>query len=316
MVTDHTGNQPGFTMLELVFVIIILGIVSSIGAEIIVQVYESYLTQRAVHRSSIKTELAATQLANRLAYSVPGTVIGRKDNATYEAIDNIPLTSTDRNILEWMAYDADSFGAITSATSSGFERRPVWSGYADVDAILASGDQDTILTPGSRLSDLDTIIQNLSSSTISDAAIIFPDTYTIDTIGYSGGTNNSNIHPVSGRTGETTINLDTRANRRFKEHYKLMWTAYAVVPTALTNTQKTDRGFQTTDALWDLVLYYDYQPWDNENYTNGSHQILLRNVSVFNFTGAGSSIRFKICQRESVGGTYTINTCKEKAVIR
>ncbi|MCW8821398.1 MAG: prepilin-type N-terminal cleavage/methylation domain-containing protein, partial [Sulfurovum sp.] len=62
--------RTAFSMLELIFVIIILGIVSSIGAEIIAQVYESYIVQRATHRSSIKTELAATQIANRLTYAV------------------------------------------------------------------------------------------------------------------------------------------------------------------------------------------------------------------------------------------------------
>ncbi len=50
---EHLRKRAGFTMLEVVFVIVILGVVSSIGAEIIAQVYESYITQRASHRSSI-----------------------------------------------------------------------------------------------------------------------------------------------------------------------------------------------------------------------------------------------------------------------
>lgn len=64
-------------MLELIFVIIILGIVSSIGSQIIVQVYESYIVQRAQYRATMKTELALTQIANRLRYAIPGTVISR-----------------------------------------------------------------------------------------------------------------------------------------------------------------------------------------------------------------------------------------------
>lgn len=312
-------KRAAFSMVELIFVIVVLAIVATIGTEIIIKVYESFITQRAVHRSSIKTELAATQLANRLAYSIPGTVIGRVDAGTYEAIDNIPAGTNDRNILEWMAYDADSFGAITANPTSSLERRPVWSGYADVDAIITQGDQNLILTPGSRLSDLSTIIGNLSGSTktIADAAILFPtETYTIDTIGYTGGTSNVNIHPVAGQTSDTNLTLNNRASRTFKEHYKLLWTAYAVVPVALSNAEKTARGFDTSDELWDLTLHYNYQPWDGDYLTDGSDQVLIRNVSVFNFTGSGATIRFKICQRETVGGSYTINTCKEKAVIR
>jgi len=128
--------------------------------------------------------------------------------------------------------------------------------------------------------------------------------------------NTDGIHPVNSQTGDTTLTLDAKANRTIKEHYKLAWTAYAVVPTVLTAAQLADRGLPAGDLVYDLILYYDYQPWDGENYTNGSSQILIQNVSVFKFTGAGESIRFKICQRESVGGAFTINSCKEKAVIR
>jgi len=195
------------------------------------------------------------------------------------------------------------------------ERRPVWSGYCDVDGTT---DAVNLSTPGSRLSDLSNIIANLSSSTIANAAILFPGTYTAHTIGYAETVrDNSGIHPVSGQTADTTLTLDAiGTDRTILEHYKLAWTAYAVVPTQLTVAQLIARGLPTTDLIYDLTLHYDYQPWDGENYLNGSSQILIRNVSVFNFKGSGNTVRFKICQRESVGGTYTINTCKEKAVIR
>jgi len=306
-------TKAAFTMLELIFVIVILGIVSSIGAEVIAKVYESYITQRAIHRSSVKTELTATQLANRLAYSIPGTVIGRVDNNTFNALENIPAATTDRNILEWIGYDSDSFGAIDSGAATGLSRSPVWSGYCDV---LGTASKNNLSTPGSRLTDLTGIIGNLSGSTIADAAIVFPDSYNAHTLGYAETTRSTTgIHTVSGNTGNTVLTLDAIAGTRtIKEHYKLAWTAYAIVPTVVTD--QVARGFQAGDNIWDLTLYYDYQPWDGENYSNGSSQILLRNVSVFNFTGTGNTIRFKICQRESIGGTFSINTCKEKAVIR
>ena len=52
--------KPAFSLLELVFVIVILGIVASLGSELIAKIYESYVLQRAQHRSSIKTELVAS----------------------------------------------------------------------------------------------------------------------------------------------------------------------------------------------------------------------------------------------------------------
>ncbi len=293
-------------MLELVFVITILGIVSSIGSQIIVQVYDSYITQRSTHRSSLKTELAATQLVNRLAYSIPGTVIGRKDAATFDAIEDIPIGTTDYMILEWISADSDSFGAITATTALG--RRPVWSGYADLPASTV----DSLSTPGSRLTKLNGIIGALSpsGSGIDDAAIIFPGA-TAHSVGFTEATRSTaNIHPVSAAAADTTLTLDAKANRTIKEHYKLAWSAYAVEPF----NEHTMPG--VTGSVWDLRLWYDYQPWDGESYTDGSNTILIRNVSVFKFTGSGNTIRLKICQKENIGDTYSINTCKEKAVIR
>ncbi len=306
--TKHTNHKPGFTMLELIFVIVILGIVASIGSQIIVQVYESYLTQRAVHRSSIKTELAAVQISNRLTYSITGTIIGRKAANDFRAIENIPIGTTDYEILEWISADEDSFGAIG----------PAWSGYCDVNA----SSKDSLSTPGSTLSSLNTIISNLSTSGISDTAILFPSSYTARTVGFWNGAagNTDGIHPVSGNSGTDNLTLDSLGvgvERTIKEHYKLAWSAYAIVPTVkLDAAELANRGFESTDDIYDLELYYDYQPWEGEHYTAGSNTVLIRNISVFKFTGSANTIRFKICQRESIGGNYTINTCKEKAVIR
>jgi len=287
MYMKHLKQRAAFSMLELVFVIAILGIVSSIGAEIIAQVYESYITQRASHRSSIKTELAATQIANRLAYAIPGTVIGRK-GSTYKAIDD--LNDTDYNILQWIAYDADSFGAYS---------KPGWSGFADIDA----GSVSALSTPGSDLAKTNAIITNLSKGAVKDlsnAALFFPDEYTAYTIGYDG--NIAGLTTVNSGTGEN-LNVSL-TGKTIKEHYKLAWSSYAIVP--------SDNG----DGTFDLTLRYNFQPWSGSNYGSAPSAILLRNVSVFKFVGSSNTIRFKICQQENIGETFKITTCKEKAVIR
>ena len=282
---NNLQHRKAFSMLELVFVIVILGIVSSIGAEIIANVYESYILQRASHRSSIKTELAATQLANRLAYSLTGTVIGRKASG-YKAIDN--LDANDYEILEWIGYDNDSFSA---------QLTPGWSGFIDLNVSTKT----VLKTNGSDLSKTNTIIQKLGGSGITDAALFFPGEYTIDTIGYNSNTSDA-ISVLSNTSDTLTVNDLT--GKTIREHYKLAWSAYAVVP--------TDNG----DGTFDLDLYYNYQPWKGESYTDGSHNVLVRNVSVFKFIGSDNTIRFKLCQQEKITDTDKITICKEKAVIR
>lgn len=194
-----------FSMLELVFVIVILGIVASIGSEMIVKVYESYIVQRAEHRATLKTELAATQIANRLASAIPGTVVRRiTTTGATEGINDLMSLDPSGNtytVLQWVASDTDSFNAYDSTT-----KKVGWSGVCDIDSSLT----DTIQTPGSDLSLTNTIKNNLGST--SNFAVYFP----YDTTAYFG----------SGTTD--TINLDNNASH-IVEHYKLAWTSYALV---------------------------------------------------------------------------------------
>lgn len=291
-------------MLELIFVIVILGIVASIGAEIIAQVYESYIVQRATHRSSVKTELAATQIANRLTYAVPGTVIGRisQTDTTYRAIDD--LDAETYKIMQWIGYDADSFSAHTSVTN----RRPGWSGLCDIEGSSVT----SISTPGSQLELSETIIGNLSNNTkgLHDTALFFAGTYNPTTISY--GANSSGLSNVASGAGETFTLDATTTTRNISELYKLSWSSYAVVPIRRDGSVCTDPATQVCD----LQLRYNFQPWNGDSYTNAPSIVLLRNVTVFRFTGSGNTVRFKICQRENIGDDFNITTCKEKAVIR
>ena len=155
--------RRGFSMLELIFVIIILGIVSSIGAEIIASVYSSYILQRAQHRASIKTELAATQIANRLAYAIPGTIV-RKTGTGAGGTDINEVGNVTDQTLQWVGADADSFKAFTSNAN----RLPGWSGFCD----LAASTTASISTPGSSLTLVNTIKGNLGLT--SNPQIYFP----------------------------------------------------------------------------------------------------------------------------------------------
>ena len=201
----HYRLTPAFSMLELVFVIVILGIVASIGSEMIVKVYESYIVQRAEHRATLKTELAAIQIANRLASAIPGTVHRITINDNYEPINTAFPAGTGDNYkgLQWVGSDTDSFRATAA---------PGWSGFCDIDSNNST--QSSLSTPGSNLALTNTIIGNLSGGkTITDAAIYFP----YDTA----------EHNISNGAGET-ITLDSNAST-IVEHYKLAWSSYALV---------------------------------------------------------------------------------------
>lgn len=283
-------------MLELVLVIVILGIVASIGASAIANVYESYIVQRAVHRASIKCELAAMQIANRLTYRLSSSLIGRTTAAgTLLPLDQVPDDSY--KVLEWIAYDNDSFSAQST---------PGWSGFSDINSSTAS--RNNIPTPGSDLSIATTIIGNLGGSSTNDLALVFEGHEYNSTINYDArcmGFSNSNCIFKPTIIDNTHLNLNpaTSAPIVVTDQYKLAWSAYALVP-------------EPAAAPTKLTLYYNYQPWDGSQSSAGSSSVLVDKFVSFRFKGDGDTVRFKLCIEEEIAADENVTICKEKAVIR
>jgi len=280
-------------MLELVLVIVILGIVASIGASAIANVYESYIVQRAVDRASSKAELAAMQIANRLSYRISNSVIGRVSASSAPLpLDQVPDDSY--LVLEWIAYDNDSFSA---------QATPGWSGYSDINHTNTT--RTNILTPNSNLSATTTIIGNLGGDASNDLALIFAGHEYNNTVLYDArcmGFTNSNCIFKTTITDNTNLNsglTSTGPSVLMRDQYKLAWTAYSLVPSGNT-----------------LTLRYNYQPWKGRQSGSGISKVLVDKLVSFRFKGDGDTIRFKLCIEEEVAADENVTICKEKAVIR
>jgi len=300
--------KKAFSLIEVIFVLVILGIVASISSQLIVKVYENYITQRAVYNVSTKTELAINQIVNRLTYSVIDSAVARdpNNNANHKLLINL-TSATDANltILEWLGYDNDSFATGTT---------PYWSGVANYRTATTNGFD----TPGSNLNKVDTIIKYLSKNTVSlnsndYPAVVFQprgpgDKVDGECMGMLADNNRSCIYAVS-ESNQTGFTFRNGAKTKIiTERYQLAWSAYALVPV------------QQPNGLYNLELHYNYQPWlpTNEKYNSPSTSVstLIRNISVFKFTQSGGIIQLKLCATENIGQDFNISTCKEKAIIR
>ncbi len=283
----YRSIRNGFTMLEVIFVIIILGIVSSIGAEIIAQTYGSYIVQRAQYRANIKTELALTQIANRLRYAIQNTVVVRPTlGGAFTRIELV--TDPDTKVLQWVGYDGDSFEAITSAAN----RKPGWSGFADISPMITN--PITISSPGSNLGLAGSVIHNLGGS-LGRASLYFAG-------GSVTGEGLVKDYKVLGGIWRFIILKPPGIpfGDQISERYKIAWSSYAL----------------EVDANNDLILHYGFAPVAGTAIAGGKQSILLHDVTNFRFKSSGGAFRLKICKAERISGesNETIHACKEKVV--
>jgi len=318
--------RKGFTFIELVFVIVIIGLLANIGVNVLRTVYDSYRSSSDNNRLQFDTELAVKQLANRLQYRIKDSTIAREVlGGNFRGLSFINPAS-NYTILEWIGMDIDGWNGTNRAGLAGEPafNRPTWSGFIDVDNAAAVGAGTYLESPGTDNAQADIVIQAVrplgSATTMNDAALFFTSANTDiqNDFGWNGvaavAQNNTAGHPVTDIGSGTVTQLVDALGTTFVgtdvyEHYKLAWTAYAV----------RIEDFEG-DGDIDLVMYHDYQPWQGEGIpvaTPNNRHLLLENISTFKFTAIGDIVKIQICVDEQDAlargdGGYSI--CKEAAV--
>ena len=292
--------RKGFTFIEMIFVIVIMGILAKFGSEIFRNVYLNYVQSTSNNILQTDTELAIQQIANRLQYRIKDSVIGRRSNGNFTALSAI--NDSNYTAVEWIGYDMD--GWLGDATST----NPTWSGFIDVSDTV-NGNINALVSPSSDLragERVDDVISALGGSTIADAAIFFTGANSNAQTDYGwDGTAQINhettaAHLVAASPIDRIVpGIDDFANTDIYEQYKLSWTAYAL---------ELNNGT--------LRLYYDYQPWLGERYNdgNGTSAILIQDVTTTKVRAIGDMINIQICVSDNniTGSEYSI--CKEKAI--
>jgi prepilin-type N-terminal cleavage/methylation domain-containing protein len=292
-------KKKAFTMIELVMVIVVLGIVASIGSEIILSLYNNYLRSRAIHQLESQTEIVLEQIAKRLQYRIKDSTIARKADGSLIALAG---SNSTYSIIEWIGYSNESLLGTP----------PGWSGLIDLDHTnTKKTTAHTLKTPDSNLSFTSDTMNALTNGAIDltagkEAALIFTTTYNVTDFGWGQANNTDGAATIKvTRNTDDILTIDAAdIPDDIYEHYVLAHSAYAIVPSS----------FNSTD--FNLTLYYNYQPWLNEYYTDGSSATLAEHVSLFQFKQDDTVIRLKLCLRdnnETGTGDY-IAICKEKVV--
>ena len=99
--------KRGFTLIELVFVIVVLGIISMFGADLYTKIYKSYVHVRAVNQLEARTQNAMMLITNRLEDRIKSSTIGR-DLAVNDFVPISDLTNPRFDILEWIGQSVET----------------------------------------------------------------------------------------------------------------------------------------------------------------------------------------------------------------
>lgn len=295
-------RKSAFTLLELIFVIVIIGILSKYGVELLSQAYKSFIFSSINNALQSNSAAAVESIASRLQYRIKDSVIARQLDNSFQAL----ASNTDHTapILEWVGGDIEGFRGNVGTL-------PHWSGIVDLDLSNVT----TLVSPGTDTVALNTLIGTLSDSGsgINDAALYFIGSDSdINNYGWVGGTplsdhNTSVMHPINDVAGQPNQFTSGIAGVDFSgadiyEYYQLAWTAYAV---GISN-------YDATTKTGTLMLYYDYQPWKGETYLNGKSAVIMNDVSTFQFMAVGSIVKIQVCVNSDLMEDYSL--CKEKTI--
>lgn len=290
--------RKGFTLIELIFVILIFGILSKFGADILYKVYENYVYSNTFNRLENQSEAAVKQIANRLQYRIKDSTIAR--NTIDGTIVPIASNSGTENVLEWIGIDIDGWQGSGAGST-----KPDWSGFIDLQASPVDGSY--LVSPGT----------TSVPTTLGDPAIFFIGSnvdLNSSAFGWDRTTvmpNQANdMHPVTLTAGTDRLASATTGDftgEDVYEYYELAQSAYAV----------------SLETGGNLYFYYNYQPWNGIRaedlgaaiQTNSKRSLIMENVSSFKFTSMGDIMVIQVCVSDSnITGVGEYAICKEKVV--
>jgi len=294
--------RNAFTMIELIFVIVVMGILGKFGVEFLRQAYESYIASSINNTLQANSGTAVEFIAARLQDRIKDSIIVRMGDSNLTVV---PLSDADYNttytILEWIGADGDGFRGNSDGTTT--LNKPNWSGIADLDHPDANA--PVLVSPETNTTKVDTLIDVLSntSRSIDDAALYFIGSNSDIQSGYGWNgqiiDQNSTMHPINKVASQPTQFKSVIGNfQDVYEYYKLAWTAYAVV-------------FETNTS--NLLLYYNYQPWNGDDYLDGNSSIIMNNVSTFQSIAIGSVVKIQVCAKSNLTN-QEYSLCKEKTI--
>ena len=261
----YQKNRRGFTFIELLFVIVVLGIVGGISLEAIRIYYEGIYRTQEYSKRVAEADHILEQVSKYFETAIMNSMVnldkdagdksltGECDGALNKAVPNSDYTTAFLAADEESLRTAGIPGWSEDVKVTGLMLTALDANYAMANTII------TVLYPTS----------NLLSSAVYDKNVTSPRDQTNSCRRYNwdntGGTI-LGVKTINSFTA-TTLTLNNNSN-----------------PNAMDGTQKylirTGYAFRVADD-GNFTMYRNFRPWKSEQYIKGKVSVLGRNVASF-----------------------------------
>ena len=139
------GQRAGFTMIEIVFVIVITGLVATAGSKAIVQILQNYALQKEFAKIEMDSASAIRQISNYLQNSVWDSIALNRDKPIAEVSNHANGAISPNNRLYFIEKDMDNINGIYDGNGNNM---PYFDGFIN---LKLSGIQDNTGTGKNRI---------------------------------------------------------------------------------------------------------------------------------------------------------------------
>ncbi len=292
--------RKAFTVIEIIFVMVVMGIISAATFVSISGIYDEMVQKEATADMETGVKVAIEQVAARLSSSIKDSLVAMKIDGSCTNLQD--ANKDNEYALAWIGKSDEANMGLWDAVLGDY--RPGWSGFVDVSVSGSSA----ISSKGSDLAGAQSIINSVTgrNDTLS--------TNPITAIYFHGSSANENacselfgnyaaskIYKVKiGADNETFAKVD-KDFANISEQYTMSHSAYALIR-------------DTTDANNPKLMLYSFRPWLGEKPSDDkSPKIIASNVSNFGFKWDNGVFRINICESQTLNG-FTAQVCKERAI--
>jgi len=323
--------KKSFTLIEIIFVIVILGLISVGSFKAIEMLYQRYYQVNTITKFSIISQTLLDEVTQIAYYRIPITAIGYSpSDGDFKKLSDVD--DDKYKIFEWIssAFDAKlHFGIDTSLG---------YTGFIDLDA--SNRDTLTLVAKDFNVTDInDTLnsVFNNSNDLNQTVGIIFAGNLDYgesnydynNSFGWHGNEHNKifliNKFTQDKNDTNLTMNDDIKGNRIYAKYY-LSSSAWGIARGAdIDKSASCLNGLTINDNT--LLLFYNYRPWNNETFCADPHQnnsetkagnvaILTQNVTSFRVKDLNSHLEIKVQLQKSLyrGSDMNITITKQKVV--